>query len=370
MSSPAQAGPSVPKEKKGLGKILSRAKTVFKRSDGSSKRVSTLSTAAQQPPAQSTTPGQSQPAAAAAQQSTPAAKEVPKETPKETSKETPKETSKETTKHPAKSKYEDLEGVVKVPRSELFEERARKLGERFGLEIKQSEWISTEGTALRVEKPIRMRVHRTCHKCNATFAAAKECPSCQHVRCTKCVRYPPKRTEAERIASREKRAAILKAQKENAPIVPDYSYDAKDAKDIVLKRPSKTGGQDLIYKKPRQRVRRTCHECQTLFVAGNKTCANCSHNRCTDCPRDPPKKDKYPFGYPGDEFGPNAVPHHECHKCKAIYPGGTADGTECKKCQHQKCADCSRLKPRKVEPEPDPEILKSIQAKIESLKLK
>ncbi|EXF85644.1 hypothetical protein CFIO01_11249 [Colletotrichum fioriniae PJ7] len=358
MSSPAQAGPSVPKEKKGLGKILSRAKTVFKRGD-SSKRMSTLSTTGQQSSAQAATPGPSttapateQPAAAAAATTT-------------------KETAKDTTKKEApKSKYEDLEGVTRVPRSELFEERARKLGERFGLEIKQSEWISTEGTALRVEKPIRMRVHRTCHKCNATFAAAKECPGCQHVRCTKCVRHPPKRTEAERIASREKRAAILKAQKENAPIVPDYSYDAKNAKDIVLKRPSKTGGQDLIYKKPRQRVRRTCHECQTLFTAGSKTCSKCSHNRCTDCPRDPPKKDKYPFGYPGDEFGPNAVPHHECHKCKTIYPGGVEDGTACKKCQHEKCVDCSRLKPRKVEPEPDPEILKSIQAKIESLKLK
>ncbi|KAF6842059.1 hypothetical protein CPLU01_00152 [Colletotrichum plurivorum] len=343
MSSPAQAGPSVPKEKKGLGKILSRAKTVFKRGDSSSKRMSTMSTTGQQSSEQATTSGPAPAAEAAA----------------------PKET-----KQPAKSKYEDLEGVTKVPRAELFEERARKLGERFGLEIKQSEWISTEGTALRVEKPIRMRVHRTCHKCNATFAAAKECPSCQHVRCTKCVRHPPKRTEAERIASREKRAAILKAQKENAPIIPDYSYDAKDAKDIILKRPSKTGGQDLIYKKPRQRVRRTCHECQTLFVAGSKTCAKCNHNRCTDCPRDPPKKDKYPFGYPGDEFGPNAVPHHECHECKTIYPGGVADGTECKKCQHKKCGDCPRLKPRKVEPEPDPEILKSIQAKIESLKLK
>ncbi|KAJ0323157.1 hypothetical protein COL5a_008377 [Colletotrichum fioriniae] len=357
MSSPAQAGPSVPKEKKGLGKILSRAKTVFKRGD-SSKRMSTLSTTGQQSSAQAATPGPSTTAPATEQPAAAAAT-------------TTKETAKDTTKKEApKSKYEDLEGVTRVPRSELFEERARKLGERFGLEIKQSEWISTEGTALRVEKPIRMRVHRTCHKCNATFAAAKECPGCQHVRCTKCVRHPPKRTEAERIASREKRAAILKAQKENAPIVPDYSYDAKNAKDIVLKRPSKTGGQDLIYKKPRQRVRRTCHECQTLFTAGSKTCSKCSHNRCTDCPRDPPKKDKYPFGYPGDEFGPNAVPHHECHKCKTIYPGGVEDGTACKKCQHEKCVDCSRLKPRKVEPEPDPEILKSIQAKIESLKLK
>lgn len=172
-----------------------------------------------------------------------------------------------------------------MPRQQIFDERARRLGERFGLEIKPNEWHSTEGDALRVEKPIRMRVHRTCHKCNATFGSAKECPSCQHHRCTKCTRYPPKRTEEEKKASRERRAAILKAQKENAPIVPDYRYDGKET--FVLKRPSRTGGQDLVHKKPRQRIRRTCHECGTLFVTGSKKCEKCEHARCTDCPRDP-----------------------------------------------------------------------------------
>jgi hypothetical protein len=47
------------------------------------------------------------------------------------------------------------------------------------------------------------------------------------------------------------------------------------------------GAPDLVLKKPTQRVRRTCHQCQTLFAPHTKTCANCSHVRCTDCPRDP-----------------------------------------------------------------------------------
>lgn len=183
---------------------------------------------------------------------------------------------------PKKNKYDDLEGVSKVPRQELFEERARKLGEKYGLEIKKSEWYSTEGTALRVEKPIRMRVHRTCAACSATFSSAKECPSCGS---TKYKRYPPKRTEAEKIASRERRAALIKANKENAPIIPDYRPEPK--KEPVLTKPSKTGGPDLVHKKPRQRVRRTCHECQTLFNTGSKKCEKCEHVRCTDCPRDP-----------------------------------------------------------------------------------
>jgi hypothetical protein len=193
----------------------------------------------------------------------------------------------ETKVEDARARYESIPGISKLSKAELFEERAKKLGERFGLEIKSSEWhsVSPDDTVLRMDKPIRMRVRRTCHKCNAHFQFDKECPSCQHIRCTKCVRNPPKRTEAELIASRERRAAKIKANKENAPIVPDYAYDGTQV--YVLKRPSKTGRQDLVYRKPRQRVRRTCHECHTLFAAGSKFCETCTHVRCTDCPRDP-----------------------------------------------------------------------------------
>lgn len=187
---------------------------------------------------------------------------------------------------PPRPKIIDLPGSVKIPRAQIYEERARRLGEKYGLEIKPSEWHSTEGHALRVDKPIRMRVRRECHVCTAQFGSTKECPKCQHPWCQQCVRYPPYRTEEELVASRIHRAAILKEQKENAPIIPDY-VDPLREKKIVLRKPAKTGGQDLVHKKPRQRVRRTCHECQTLFRGSDKACANCSHVRCTDCPRDP-----------------------------------------------------------------------------------
>ncbi|KAJ9154807.1 Zinc finger, RING/FYVE/PHD-type [Pleurostoma richardsiae] len=328
MSSPAQAGPSVPKEKKGVGKLLSRVKTVLKKADPS-KRLSTLTSKA----GPSTAPAPSEPVAA------------------------------ETTTKPEEPPFEGQ----RIPRSKIHEERARKLAEKFGLEIKPSEWHSTEGDALRVEKPIRMRVHRKCHLCNSTFGAAKECPKCGHTRCKQCTRSPPKRTEAEKIASRERRAAIIKERAENAPIIADW--DISDKK-IVLKRPGKAGGQELVHKKPRQRVRRTCHVCQKLFQSGNKTCSNCGHVRCTDCPRDPAKKDKYPYGYPGDEFGPNSIPYYNCHECGTRYPPNPDEGAECSNCSHKRCGDCKRLKPQRVEPEPDPEILKSIEAKLEALKLK
>lgn len=293
MSSPAQGGPSVPpKEKeKRLSKMLTRVKTVLKRADPK-KRLSTMSAKA----------GPSTAAPAAAVAST---RCVPfyivLHSPPWPCSSTPwaciksscisifslwnrQTDSRNSTPEKAKEGESTTPTVTRVPRSQLFEERAKKLGERYGLEIKPSEWYSAEGHALRVEKPIRMRVHRECHKCGHTFGLAKECPSCKHPRCKECQRRPAKRTEAEREESRRKRAALLKERAENQPIIPDWDLSQKK---VVLTRPSKKGGQDLVHKKPRQRVRRTCCQCEKLFTAGNKTCGGCEHTRCTDCPRNP-----------------------------------------------------------------------------------
>jgi len=323
------------KEKKRFSKFLSRAKTVLKRSD-STKRTSAVAS-------------------------------KPTDSPKEPIKTIPVPDTKVDTQN----RFESIPGVSKLSKAELFEERAKKLGERFGLEIKASEWHSVhpDDTVLRMDKPIRMRVRQTCHKCSANFNMGKECPACHHARCTKCVRYPPRRTETEIIASRENRAAILKSHKERAPIIPDYDFDGSQV--YVLKRPSKMGRQDLVYKKPRQRVRRTCHQCQHLFTPGIKVCEGCGHVRCTDCPRDPPKKDKYPFGYPGDEFGPNSIPHYECEKCDTLYPVGSENGTPCAKCGQEKSDASPRAQPRKIEPDVpiDLEILMQVEAKIRALRL-
>ncbi|KAK0715034.1 hypothetical protein B0H67DRAFT_232411 [Lasiosphaeris hirsuta] len=330
MSSPAQGGPSVPKEKekekKGIGGVLSRVKTVWK---NGGRRISTKLN-----PRSSTF----SPTDATILEPIPLKPE------------------------PSKPENEATE----VPRSQLFAERAKKLGELYGLELKPSEWHSTEGTALRVEKPIRMRVHRKCHVCDTSFGLGKECLKCKHPRCKQCPRVPPKRTEAEKEESRKKRAAILKERAENPPIIPDW--DTSDKK-IVLRKPAKTGGQDLIHRKPRQRVRRTCCQCTKLYASGTKTCESCSHVRCTDCPRDPSKKDKYPYGYPGDTLGAK-VGHYKCHECKTIFSDAPSEDASCPKCKHRNCASCERLTPKKVEPEPDPEVWKSLQAKLDDLKLK
>lgn len=125
----------------------------------------------------------------------------------------------------------------------------------------------------RIEKPIRMRVHRTCHKCGTSFGANKICSSCEHTRCTKCPRYPGKKTK--------------KATQGPIAVGEISADDAKGMYKLLLTKPSKTGGQPLVRKKPKQRVRRTCHSCSTLFQSGTKQCSSCGHIRCEDCPRDP-----------------------------------------------------------------------------------
>lgn len=70
-------------------------------------------------------------------------------------------------------------------------ERAHALFKKHGLEISTSDWpLSTAPPGDRVQKDIRMRVHRTCHKCSASFGPDKVCNSCNHKRCKKCPRHP------------------------------------------------------------------------------------------------------------------------------------------------------------------------------------
>ncbi|KAI0117692.1 hypothetical protein GGR51DRAFT_263076 [Nemania sp. FL0031] len=322
MSSSA-APPRESKEKKGMDKVLYKVKNVFHRKGGSSRK------------------GQSSAAPVPApilQPPTPPVRRLP-----------------------------EYEGATRIPRIQVHEERAKKLGARFGLEIKPSEWHSSEGDVLRVDKPVRMRIHRECHRCNSRFGAGNVCPSCQHTRCGRCIRYPDQQTEVERQANRERREALIQKHKDMAPIIPSYDYSPQ----IILKRPRKAPTQDLVYKgRPRMRVRRYCHNCQSLISSHSKearTCEQCGHKRCGDCPRYPDNKKSYPYGYPNDEPGSKFRGVFACHECKTKFDPQAEDGTQCSKCAHPKCSQCPRVKPRKVEPEPDPAVLETLRLRMAEL---
>ncbi|CAG8954813.1 hypothetical protein HYFRA_00004739 [Hymenoscyphus fraxineus] len=345
MSSTARSGPNVPEEKKRKGGLLSRMKTVLKRSDGSKRlSFSAKPTAA--------------PTSSAAEPST-------------TKKAKPTVASKEEELIEESKLSPDEPQLKKMIRSEVHAERARVLGERFRVTIEPQQYTGGDKIVYRIEKPIRVRIHRQCHKCNTVFGGNKICSSCEHVRCKGCPRYPPLKT------GKDKEKA-LPAALSPSYIEPDTYWNLKE--EITLTKPNpKPGCQPLVRKKPMQRVRRNCCACSALFMPNSKICPRCEHGRCTDCPRDPEKKKKYPHGYPGDlpSSNPANPVRYACHHCTKAYPPVPhPDSVEeqpaqsCARCGHQRCGSCERAPPVRVDPtEPDPEVLKRVEAKLAMLSL-
>jgi hypothetical protein len=125
------------------------------------------------------------------------------------------------------------------------------------------------------------RVHRSCCKCRCTFLRdSKECLQCRHFCCTRCPRLSPKL--------------------DNWPN--EYPVG------VISQEPESTPRQ---WKKPRVRVRWTCHQCRKLFMEGEYRCANCSHARCSNCQRDPPKRLRQQVS------GPAATPAQEADESSA-----------------------------------------------------
>lgn len=93
-----------------------------------------------------------------------------------------------------------------------------------------------------------------------------------------------------------------------------------------------------------------------------------------------PKQKKFPDGYPGDAFGssddesvslaprvytkPRRLARYMCHDCNAIFVHGDP---KCPKCGHEKCPACSRVPPRKVKPEPDPEAVRRVEERLRAM---
>lgn len=289
--------------------------------------------------------------------------------------------------------------------SAVQEDRARVLFAKYGLSLEPGEWQSPADMAVqRIDRPVRMRVRRYCHRCQTTFSADRVCVNCQHVRCKKCPRHgsskfqgssmfqnqvdPPipatmfqeqvnrpisaprfenqlDRPITARVSSTKANQILAKARGEDKPA---------SRKEPQLTLPSPTGGQDLVHRKPRQRVRRFCHMCQTMYANKSKECANCSHIRCKKCPRDPPNLKKYPNGYPGDAEPPferqervykkpRRRVRYTCHKCSTEYAGSKV----CTNCGQEKCEETIRNPPKKTEKQFDPEVVKSVEAKLAQL---
>ncbi|KAF2204409.1 hypothetical protein GQ43DRAFT_494259 [Delitschia confertaspora ATCC 74209] len=355
MSSSAGGGPSTaeqPDKRRSLGKYVKRMSSVFKRNKTS--KQSTPKT----PAVPSTLADSSSAPAIEATAKLPSVLE-PAPTP---------------TAEPIATPDAPSPITQTLNRSALQQERARALFAKYGLTLESHEWITSPGAlsvdVKRVEKPIRMRVHRSCHHCGTTFGADKACSNCEHKRCKKCPRFPKKRTPGEKSAKTEgeerpkkKRAALAVTSK---------------------------NGNELVYQTTQQRVRRSCHKCETLFVPPTSTvCSKCHHARCTKCPRDPAKLEKWQHGYLGDVEGdeegdgegdfekelaqmrrmvrkPRIRVRWTCEECSTVFLEGSA---QCPGCGHERCEKCTRkpLKRIKKEKEFDPDLVQAVEAKLKAL---
>jgi hypothetical protein len=276
---------------------------------------------------------------------------------------------------------------------------------KYNMVFDESMWpsrVSVQGP--RVEKTIRMRVRIICHYCQTNYSSSRECTNCHHRRCEKCTRVPAKKKQKGKEREPEKMLkestagpALLPAagrvpvrgtaQDADALSADDAEDEAevsrsalkkvpkrpKRRKEVPLVVPSRTGGQDLVRKEPVQRVHRTCCKCQRSFKRDTTECQQCGHWRCTKCPRQPPKLDKWPKGYPGDVIPPERerIPRlwkkprvrvrWTCHECRKLFMEGEY---RCANCSHARCSDCERDPPKRGPQQFTQQAVTSVQARL------
>ncbi|KAI9789845.1 MAG: hypothetical protein M1816_005762 [Peltula sp. TS41687] len=285
----------------------------------------------------------------------------------------------------AKPTVEKKAASAATSRAAIQQEKARALFEKYGLTLEPHEWPvpTVKEPVERVQKPIRMRIHRQCHRCQTTFGPEKVCTQCEHKRCKKCPRYPVKKAK-HGLQDHGKVAGISVGAGAPTTAAPETDKAKATAKYRYVI-PAKAEQQDRVRKDVKQRVHRTCHKCSRTFLSKEKVCSGCNHLRCTKCPRDPPKLDKYPNGYPGDaqpdDESPDLISKQQrtykkvrmavkwyCHNCNQVFIQGTK---VCGSCEHDRCADCRRVPPKKVKSPPtfDPEVMKSMEAKLAAMSL-
>ncbi|KAL8888537.1 MAG: hypothetical protein Q9215_004059 [Flavoplaca cf. flavocitrina] len=340
MSTPTPGGSGSPEEeRKGLSKFVRRASKVFRRRSSARASISGPSDLTQPP----TGAASGETTAAPVTSPAPIAETAVED---ESTKSPPAPTSgQQTAKITTTPLANPRLATTAADSSAILEERARALFAKYGLTLEPGEWTSPmKPDAERVEKKIRMRIHRACHHCQATFGADKVCRNCKHSRCKKCPRYPAKRVKES------------KSKGEGKGAVPTtVAGAALNLKSLTIS--SRATGKQISYKPATQRVRRQCHKCDTLF-----------EGKALE-----PKKDKYPAGYPGDsDYNVATRERHPirvhvrwtCHECSQTFRDLSR---KCQGCGHDRCDDCPRNPPKREKPALDPDAVKSVEERMRKM---
>ncbi|KAL8713057.1 MAG: hypothetical protein Q9220_002917 [cf. Caloplaca sp. 1 TL-2023] len=170
MSTPPPGEPIGPDEdRKGFSKFVRRASKVFRRRSSARQSISGPSGVPQ--PSTETTPAE--PSTGAVTSPPPIAETATEEQPT-VAPSVPSTTQQPEDKARDKPPNPRL-AVTAAASSAALEEKARALFAKYGLTLEPGEWTTPmKPDAERVEKRIRMRVHRTCHRCQNMFGPDKK----------------------------------------------------------------------------------------------------------------------------------------------------------------------------------------------------
>lgn len=249
------------------------------------------------------------------------------------------------------------------------EDRAKALSERYGLKYRprtpaQASSSAPTSKIRRVEKPLRIRIHWTCHECERQFGHDRACLHCGHRRCRDCLRSPPKKVkaileEAAQAQIAEERTTankeqILAAISPNTVAAPardtglevDEKEESEPPQYVMEQRPR--SGIKLALRSKAPTMRRTCHECLTPFASNSAVeCGDCGHQRCSACPmRSIKSTDEGEIPFEPTMVAtvqrvyrkPRQRVRWMCDRCEAIF----TDGQRCESCDHQRCEACVR----------------------------
>jgi hypothetical protein len=263
-----------------------------------------------------------------------------------------------------------------TPRAGFSQEKAEALFRKYGIKVEPSIPTKVDKNARRVERPIRIRIHWTCHTCDTQFGASKVCSGCGHRRCDDCPRQPAKKVKevldnARRVQQEQSAGPSTQPQAgpsaavvlEN-PQVPQAStsvdvsqpmaleprsQEELDAEDelpsdpllyVLEQRPM--AGVEMVVSRGSQR---TCHECKAHIDPAIRTnCESCGHQLCAACPRNNIRSQQWNLGEPKMVATvqrvyrkPRQRIRWNCHECHTMLVE-----RRCRECGHERCKDCPR----------------------------
>ena len=91
---------------------------------------------------------------------------------------------------PALVSFRPKSAATPAENAKIQEERVKAMFAKYNMTLEVGEWTQPFNADIpRVEKKVRMRVHRTCHRCQTQYGVDKACSNWNHKRCKKCPRY-------------------------------------------------------------------------------------------------------------------------------------------------------------------------------------